>query len=181
MACRVTEKVQRGQATIGLYDGVTPSLTCATSGGKVFIHTPGASGPVAAAGGEGSGSSSGLRYLNINRHITALAAGCLDPPATAGHGLLEGSARQGRSTKPRKDEGGSGRARPDQQQKGIDDSGSSGGVGSAGPAPGLQRDLLMVGTPSSLLCYDVHDNKDVFFKARACGGVVVGRSKGAIG
>ncbi len=34
------EKIQRGQATIGKFDGQHPSLACATAAGKVFMHSP---------------------------------------------------------------------------------------------------------------------------------------------
>ena len=52
-------------------DGKTPSLAFGVTGGKVLVHSP----------HEGSqGASSGApstRYLNFNKNITALAAGCL--------------------------------------------------------------------------------------------------------
>lgn len=49
-------------------DGKTPSLACGTTGGKVFVHSPHDT-PI------GDSNSSSLRFLNINRKITAMAAG----------------------------------------------------------------------------------------------------------
>lgn len=94
----LNEKIQRGQATIGKYDGQHACLTCASAAGKIFIHSPHEQGP----GGQS------ITYLNINRHVTALAAGMLDP--TSG------------------------------------------------------RDVLLIGTPNNLQCYDPHRNQDLFFK-----------------
>lgn len=94
--------MQRGQAALGLFDGQHTSLACATVAGKVFLHSPHGHGS--------SGNGNGITYLNINKQITALAAGCL------------------------------------------------------GPRHALARDVLLVGTPVSLHAYDVHDNKDVFYK-----------------
>lgn len=95
----LNEKIQRAQAAIGKFDGVRPSLTCATIAGKVFLHNP---------HGQQGNLEAQITYLNINKQITALAAGCL---------------------------------------------GTKGG-----------RDVLLVGTPSTLHCYDVDQNKDLFFK-----------------
>ncbi|KAL6760242.1 BBS2m [Haematococcus lacustris] len=93
----LNEKIQRGQATVGKYDGQHSSLTCATLAGKVFLHSP-----------HGPGDSH-ITYLNINKQVTALVAGCL-------------------------------------------------------PAGKDGRDVLLVGTPTTLQCYDVQQNKDLFFK-----------------
>ena len=30
--------------------------------------------------------------------------------------------------------------------------------------PSLDRDVLCIGSPTNLLAYDVHDNKDLFYK-----------------
>ncbi len=97
---RTAEKIQRSQAAIGKYDGQHPTLTCATIAGKVFLHNPHQSS---------LSQDKPITYLNINKQITALAAGCLRGPEKA-------------------------------------------------------RDVLLVGTPSSLHCYDVDQNKDLFFK-----------------
>ena len=55
-------------ATVGKFDGQHPSLAYATTGGKVCIHSPHASEDLPT-----------LQYLNINKEITSLAAGQLDP------------------------------------------------------------------------------------------------------
>lgn len=51
-------------------DGQHASLTCGTSSGKVFVHCP---------HDRSLDPQHNLRFLNINRRITALAAGQLDP------------------------------------------------------------------------------------------------------
>lgn len=80
-------------------DGKHPSLTCATSAGKVFLHSPHE---------QEDADKPPIRFLNINRRITAMAAGALKP--------------------------------------------------------GLSRELVLVGTPTSLMAYDVEENSDLFFK-----------------
>lgn len=84
-------------AAVGRFDGNHPSLAYATTGGKVCIHSPHASGDQAQ-----------IQYLNINKEITALTAGKLEADS--------------------------------------------------------QRDILLVGTTTSLQAYDVHTNQDLFFK-----------------
>jgi Bardet-Biedl syndrome 2 protein len=53
-----------------IVDGKTPSLACATTGGKVLLHSP-----HDMAASAGTGQLSAVRFLNLNRKITALAAG----------------------------------------------------------------------------------------------------------
>lgn len=55
-----------GLACVGKFDGQHSSLAYATVGGKVCIHSP-------------HSSQAQVQYLNINKEITALAAGQLDP------------------------------------------------------------------------------------------------------
>lgn len=89
--------MSHGLLAVGKFDGVHSSLAYATAGGKVCIQSPHAFGELPR-----------VQYLNINREVTALAAGVLD---TA-----------------------------------------------------LGRDLLLIGTNSSLQAYDVYANQDLFFK-----------------
>ena len=84
-------------AAVGRFDGNHPSLAYATTGGKVCIHSPHASGDQAQ-----------IQYLNINKEITALTTGQLDSES--------------------------------------------------------KRDILLVGTTTSLQAYDVYTNQDLFFK-----------------
>lgn len=102
-------------------DGKHPSLTAATSAGKVFLHTP--HDKEAAAKAEGVP----LKFLSINRKITALTAGALRPHSSA--------------------------------------------------------DVLLVGTPTALLAYDVEANSDLFFKEVPDGvnAVIFGHVPGAQG
>ena len=64
--------ILHGLATVGKYDGKHPSLTCATSAGKVFIHCPYENN---------KDSTEQVRFLNTNKRITALAAGAMNPEA----------------------------------------------------------------------------------------------------
>lgn len=89
---------------LGRFDGQSSCLAFATSAGKILLHNPHESNLV--------GTSRQPR-LNINKQITALAAGALLPNST--------------------------------------------------------RDVLLVGTPNFLQCYDVEQNRDVFFKDVADG------------
>jgi Bardet-Biedl syndrome 2 protein len=41
---QLKNRIQPGLATVGKFDGEHPSLACATSGGKVFLHSPHTSG-----------------------------------------------------------------------------------------------------------------------------------------
>jgi Bardet-Biedl syndrome 2 protein len=104
-------------------DGRHPSLACATSGGKVFLHS------AHATGGEGA-----VRFLSINRQITALAAGaCARKVSAAAAAAADGDGDDG--------DGGDGVA--------LD--------GDARP------DALFVGSATNLLCYDVERNADLYF------------------
>lgn len=51
-----------------IVDGRKPSIACATTGGKIVIHSPHEETSE-------DGQQNSLRYLNMNRKITALAAG----------------------------------------------------------------------------------------------------------
>lgn len=95
---RLKDQILEGLATVGKYDGKHPCLTAATSGGKIFIHNP----------YQQEADGSNVKYLNINKKISAVSHGQLDP-ATA-------------------------------------------------------RDVLLVGTKTDLLAYDVDENRDHFFK-----------------
>ena len=108
----LTDPIIPGQAAVGRYNGKLPCLTCATNGGKIFVHSP-----HEVAGTDGTK----VKYLNFNRKVTALATCDLDPELAG-------------------------------------------------------RDLLLVGTATNLLAYDVENNSDYFYKdvpdgvsAVACG------------
>jgi len=58
--------ILRGLAAVGSYNGDNPSLTCATSAGKIFFHSP-----------NEKDLAHQIRFLNINRKISALACGKL--------------------------------------------------------------------------------------------------------
>jgi len=85
--------------TVGKYDGTHPCLTCGTNAGKILVHNPHQ---------RDADAKLETRILNINRKITAVAAGPLNPS--------------------------------------------------------LGRDVLLVGSETNLLAFDVEENKDAFFK-----------------
>ena len=60
--------ILKGLATVGKFDGKRPSLTCATSAGKIFFHSP-----------HEKDAKDQIRFLNINRRISAIGCGKLDP------------------------------------------------------------------------------------------------------
>eukprot|EP00668_Euglena_longa_P011771 GGOE01014188.1.p1 GENE.GGOE01014188.1~~GGOE01014188.1.p1 ORF type:complete len:718 (-),score=178.66 GGOE01014188.1:160-2313(-) len=99
--------IQEGLATVAKYDGKHPCLTCATSGGKVFMHTPHERGDLAVQQPTADAAKN-VKYLNINRTVTALTSGPLNPKSKC--------------------------------------------------------DILLVGTQTNLLAYDVEQNKDVFYR-----------------
>lgn len=94
----LNQPISTGLVTVGKYDGQHPCITAGTAAGKVLIHSPHSRGS----------DHNEIRYLNINRKITALTAGLLNPA--------------------------------------------------------LGHDVLMVGTQTSLMVYDVEENADLFFK-----------------
>ncbi|GAB1598549.1 Bardet-Biedl syndrome 2 protein-like [Argonauta hians] len=70
-------KIRPRLVTIGNYFGNYPALTCATSGGKVFIHTPHKVPDLSRYGNPNPGGEVSL--LNINQKIFSLCAGPLNP------------------------------------------------------------------------------------------------------
>mmetsp|Transcript_21661 Transcript_21661/g.44275 ORF Transcript_21661/g.44275 Transcript_21661/m.44275 type:complete len:703 (+) Transcript_21661:114-2222(+) len=63
---QLNNPILKGLADVGKYDGEHPSLTCATTAGKIFFHTP----------HDKSGQNE-VKFLNINRKICALRCGRL--------------------------------------------------------------------------------------------------------
>ena len=108
--------ILRNLLAVGKYDGKNPSLTCGTSAGKIFFHSPHEKDPQAQ-----------VRFLNINRKISALACGKLEAKTA--------------------------------------------------------REVLLVGAQTTLLCYDVEQNADLFFKDAPDGvnTIVVGSMDKAFG
>lgn len=92
-------QVLQGLVTVGRYDGQHPCLTAGTTAGKVLIHCP---------HNRQENAQNEVMFLNINRKITSVVAGPLNP--------------------------------------------------------NLGHDVLMVGTQTSLMVYDVEENADLFFK-----------------
>tara|TARA_B110001452_G_scaffold141043_1_gene117280 strand:+ start:1700 stop:2617 length:918 start_codon:yes stop_codon:yes gene_type:complete len=63
---QLNNPILKGLADVGKYDGEHPSLTCATMAGKIFFHTP-----------HDKEAQNDVKFLNINRKISALACGRL--------------------------------------------------------------------------------------------------------
>ena len=82
---RLNEPILENTACVGLYDDKRPTLTAATTGGKIFMFDP------YARADEGQGDArpgARLRYLNINKKVTAVAAGALGAEGTDGRDIL---------------------------------------------------------------------------------------------
>jgi Bardet-Biedl syndrome 2 protein len=92
--------------TVGKFDGVHPSIACATSSDNLLLHSPHR---------RSNTSELETRTINLNRTISALAAGDLEAKADR------------------------------------------------------RRDILLIGSTTSLQGYDVESNSDVFFKEVADG------------
>ncbi len=63
-------------------DGRHPSLACGTSSGKVFVHSP---------HDKEATTVDGIRMLSINRAVTGLSSGCIDPGNTPNSMLFVGT------------------------------------------------------------------------------------------
>lgn len=63
---QLNNPILKGLADVGKYDGEHPSLTCATMAGKIFFHTP-----------HEKDANNEVKFLNINRKISALTCGRL--------------------------------------------------------------------------------------------------------
>jgi len=68
---KLNQPVFSGLVVTGKFDGRSPSIAAATTGGKVILHSP-HDQTVAA-----EGASNPIKFLNLNRKITSLAAGKL--------------------------------------------------------------------------------------------------------
>ncbi|OWF54157.1 Bardet-Biedl syndrome 2 protein homolog isoform X2 [Mizuhopecten yessoensis] len=74
---KINHKVNPRMVTIGKYDGIHSSLTCATTAGKVLIHNPHNRGM---KGGRMDITSDGdLNLLSVNQQVSAVSAGQLNP------------------------------------------------------------------------------------------------------
>jgi Bardet-Biedl syndrome 2 protein len=67
---KLGHQIQLGQVTCGKFDGKSPSLACATTGGKILLHSP----HEKAIGADGRTISS-IKFLNFNRSVTAIGSG----------------------------------------------------------------------------------------------------------
>ena len=82
---RLDDQILEGTVCVGVYDGKRPTLTAATTGGKIFMWDPygmegdgdGEAGGGAQTAGTASTANKHVRYLNINKKITAVTAGRL--------------------------------------------------------------------------------------------------------
>ncbi|KAL4225721.1 Bardet-Biedl syndrome 2 protein [Mactra antiquata] len=65
-------KVNAHMVTIGKYDGIHSSLTCATAAGKVLIHNPHVKSQIGRSEGD-------ISLLSINQQVSSVCAGKLNP------------------------------------------------------------------------------------------------------
>jgi Bardet-Biedl syndrome 2 protein len=80
---QLAHEVVTGLVTVGKFDGKHPSMACATTGGRVLIHSPHES-----KSSVKDTEYSDIRFLNLNRQITSLASGCLDSTRPDSHDIL---------------------------------------------------------------------------------------------
>ncbi|KAK7098674.1 BBSome complex member BBS2-like [Littorina saxatilis] len=85
---KLNHKVSGRTVGIGKFDGIHPSLTCGTTGGKVLIHSPHLKNQDI---GGVTGGLSDINLLNINQQVVSLATGRLDD-ATERESLVVGTA-----------------------------------------------------------------------------------------
>jgi Bardet-Biedl syndrome 2 protein len=77
-------------AQVGKFDGRHAALACGTTAGKVFLHSPNEQSDNDETLGDQGGGQQRVRFLKINRRITALAAGKFQA-ADAGDSLVVGT------------------------------------------------------------------------------------------
>lgn len=77
-------------AKVGKFDGRHAALACGTTAGKMFLHSPNEQSDNDDALGDQGGGQQRVRFLKINRRITALAAGKFQT-ADAGDSLVVGT------------------------------------------------------------------------------------------
>lgn len=138
-----TSPTNSSNASLGV-DIVT--LACATSGGRIVLHDGATSQNI------NNTYNSNIRYLNINRSISALTCARLPTPSSSsstGRNDTTGGVTNGYAT------------------------GSSSGYSSSlvsissGPQVNplsLTTDVLLIGTSGSIQAYNVDTNTDLFFK-----------------
>jgi Bardet-Biedl syndrome 2 protein len=85
---KLGQQIQQNVVAIAKFDGKHPSLSCGTSGGRVFVHSPHGRAEEGAVGDE-KGDDPTMRFLNFNRKLTAMSAGPLHPGLTT---AVEGAA-----------------------------------------------------------------------------------------
>eukprot|EP00357_Protocruzia_adherens_P016107 CAMPEP_0115029300 /NCGR_PEP_ID=MMETSP0216-20121206/36898_1 /TAXON_ID=223996 /ORGANISM="Protocruzia adherens, Strain Boccale" /LENGTH=730 /DNA_ID=CAMNT_0002405817 /DNA_START=80 /DNA_END=2272 /DNA_ORIENTATION=- len=66
----LNNSVVQGLATIARFDGRYPSMVCATSSGRLFMHLPHS---------EQKQDGEDVRFLNINRQISSISSGGINP------------------------------------------------------------------------------------------------------
>ncbi|XP_052064404.1 Bardet-Biedl syndrome 2 protein homolog [Mytilus californianus] len=73
---KIHHKVNPRMVTVGKYDGKHPALTCATTAGKVLIHSPHTRGQ--RGGRVDTTKDQDINLLNINQQVSSVCAGSLN-------------------------------------------------------------------------------------------------------
>ncbi|XP_054160057.1 Bardet-Biedl syndrome 2 protein homolog [Oppia nitens] len=115
---------------------------------QVFVHNPNSRSLNADGRWVMSASVSDINYLNINQTVNALAAGKL------------------RQSRPTSTVGGNQKSANNKSRTSSANSstGSTSGGGVGGTNSGGDNDVLVIGTPTSIMVYDVITNSDLFYK-----------------
>eukprot|EP01038_Epipyxis_sp_PR26KG_P005701 gene5701-7869_t len=69
---KLGQPVLSGLVVVGKFDSKMPSLACGTNGGKILLHSP-----HEIQHGAENGQLSSIKFLNLNRKLTSIAAGSL--------------------------------------------------------------------------------------------------------
>lgn len=88
---KLTDQILEGTVCVGVFDGKRPTLTAATTGGKIFIFDPYAKDEdelLAPESTQKATNNKHVKYLNINKKITAVTAGRLGSDAFANRDIL---------------------------------------------------------------------------------------------
>jgi hypothetical protein len=161
LARAAAERVQRGHAAVGRFDAQQASLVGATHAGKVFVHSP----------HDAAGQQTSL--LNVNKTITALATGA---PAW-GHALAPAGAARAWRLQPWRAEASAalGRSRGHRAtpyaraapRASLAPCPPPAAAAAGAILPNSTRDVLLIGSPNTLQCYDVDKNRRGRARARA--------------
>jgi len=133
--------IMHGLVTIGKFDGKHPSLACATGAANILIHSPHL---------RHSDENQEVRQLDVNRRISALTSGEWPLPTITFDSEASSEKMKSLSVD----------AIEQMQSKSDEPLRRTGRQ----VKEKTRRHALLVGTQANLLCYDVEENSDLFYK-----------------